>query len=293
MRRGCIDIGSNTTRLLVADCSDGHLVACRQEREFTKIASSLDPRGAIPAEKLAEVAEVVAEQARIAHQLGVEQLRCVATAAVRRASNREALADLIARRCDGLEMETLTGEQEARLAFTGAAWAAKPEPHARVAVVDAGGGSTELVVATIEPGSVPRELWWESIPIGSSDVTNRWLQSDPPGSAELAAARTGVEALFHRVRAPTGVQRAIAVGGSATSLRAVAGDVLEPELLTLLTQEAAGITSAELAARFCVAPERAGLLIGGLLILAAASKVLGAALEVGGGGLREGVLLAD
>ena len=95
------------------------------------------------------------------------------------------------------------------------------------------------------------------------------------------------------MRAPADVDRAIAVGGSATSLRAVAGDVLEPEKLGLLTQQAAGVTVAELAARFCVDPQRAGLLVGGLLILAAAATALGAVLEVGGGGLREGILLSD
>jgi exopolyphosphatase/guanosine-5'-triphosphate,3'-diphosphate pyrophosphatase len=159
--------------------------------------------------------------------------------------------------------------------------------------VDAGGGSTELVVGTIEPGRPPRGLWWESVPIGSSDVTTRWLRSDPPTAAEIESARAGLMALFGDVHPPADVHRAIAVGGSATSLRAVAGDVLEPAALGLLAQAAAEVTAAELAARFSVDPQRADLLVGGLLILAAASKALGVALEVGGGGLREGVLLSD
>jgi exopolyphosphatase/guanosine-5'-triphosphate,3'-diphosphate pyrophosphatase len=291
--RGCIDIGSNTTRLLVADCSGGDLVERCQQRVFTRIGRSLDARGAIPEQKLEEVAGVVAAQRRTARELGVESLRCVATAAVRRAANSAVLAELIWRRCGGLEMEVLTGEQEARLAFVGATWAARPEPHARVAVVDAGGGSTELVVGTIEPGRQPRGLWWESVPIGSSDVTTRWLRSDPPTVAELESARQEVAALFVRLRPPADVHRAIAVGGSATSLRAVAGDVLEPAALGLLAREAANATASELAARFSVDPQRAELLVGGLLILAAASTALGASLEVGGGGLREGVLLSD
>jgi len=294
VRRGCIDIGSNTTRLLVADCIGGDLVECRQERAFTRIGSSLDADLAIPVHKLLEVVDVVAQHSRIAHELGVERLRCVATAAVRRATNRQVLAELIRRRCGGLRMETLSEEQEARFAFTGAAWAARPEPDARVAVVDAGGGSTELVVAAVEPGFRPRDIWWASIPIGSSDVGTRWLHSDPPTPGELAAARAGVEALLSAVKAPAElVSRAIAVGGSATTLRSIAGDVLDAEKLTHLTRLAAGLTAVELAVRFSVDPQRASLLLGGLLILGAASTALGAVLEVGGGGLREGVLLTD
>jgi exopolyphosphatase/guanosine-5'-triphosphate,3'-diphosphate pyrophosphatase len=253
----------------------------------------LDADLAIPGAKLLEVVDVVAQQSRIAHELGVERLRCVATAAVRRASNRDALAELIEQRCGGLRMETLSEEQEARFAFTGAAWAARPEPDAMVAVVDAGGGSTELVVAAVQAGFHPRDIWWESIPIGSSDVSTRWLHSDPPTPGELTAARAGVEALFSPVKAPANVRRAIAVGGSATTLRTIAGDVLEPETLKQLTREAAGLTALELAARFSVDPQRASLLLGGLLILGAASTVLGAVLEIGGGGLREGILLTD
>jgi exopolyphosphatase/guanosine-5'-triphosphate,3'-diphosphate pyrophosphatase len=212
---------------------------------------------------------------------------------VRRAGNRAALAELIARSCDGLAMETLSDEQEARLAFTGAAWAARPEPGARLAVVDAGGGSTEIVVAAVEAGYRPRDIWWESIPIGSSDVSTRWLRSDPPTPEEFAAARAGVQAHFAHVDAPPHVGRAIAVGGSATSLRGIAGDVLEPGRLEILAEQAASLAVAELADRFSVDAQRAGLVVGGLLILQAACAVLGTALEVGGGGLREGVLLSD
>ncbi len=72
MRRACIDIGSNTTRLLVADCVDGGLLECRQERAFTQIGQSLDAGGAIPVAKLAEVAAAVRGQLAIARELGAD-----------------------------------------------------------------------------------------------------------------------------------------------------------------------------------------------------------------------------
>jgi len=287
LRRACIDIGSNTTRLLVADCVDGGLLECRQERAFTQIGRSLDAGGAIPVAKLAEVAAAVRGQLLIAREMGATQVRCVATAGVRRARNGAALVALIRASCGGLEVEILTDAEEARFAFIGAAWGAGALGDGSIGVVDAGGGSSELVVGT-GPDHVQ---WWESLPIGSADVTHRWLPSNPPTAAELRYARERVSAIFADSKPPH-VERLIAVGGSATSLRLLAGPVVDAEAIAYLLGIVQRFAAVALAARFGVDVQRARLLAGGVLILEAVCELFDAPLEIGRGGLREGLLLA-
>jgi exopolyphosphatase / guanosine-5'-triphosphate,3'-diphosphate pyrophosphatase len=287
LRRACIDIGSNTTRLLVADCDGSGLVECRQERAFTLIGRSIDSDGAIPAAKLAEVLDAVVAQHAIARDFGAADVRCVATAGVRRAANGEALVRLIHEACDGLELEILTAAEEARLAFIGAAWGAGAGSGERLGVVDAGGGSSELVV-----GEAPAHVhWWVSLPLGSGDVTDRWLASDPPTITEIEEAIERTRAVFTEVEPPPEVHRLVAVGGSATSVRLLAGSTLDVDVLDHLIGAAQRFSSVDFARRFGIDVQRARLLAGGLVIMRAISELFGAPLEVGRGGLREGLLL--
>ena len=287
MRRACIDIGSNTTRLLVADCDDGGLVERRQERAFTLIGRSIDPDGTIPTEKLAEVLEAVVTQHAIARELGAVDVRCVATAAVRRAANAETLVRLIHEACGGLELEILSGAEEARLAFIGAAWGIGAETENGLGVVDAGGGSSELVV-----GDAPAYVrWWVSLPLGSGDVTHRWLPSDPPTAHEIETAKERAREIFSGVRPPPDVGRLVAVGGSATSVRLLAGSMLDPAVLDHLLGAVQRFSSVDFARRFGVDVQRARLLAGGLVILRSVCELFGVPLEIGRGGLREGLLL--
>ena len=288
MRRACIDIGSNTTRLLVADCDGMGLVEHRQERAFTLIGRSIDAAGEIPSAKLAEVLAAVVSKYTIARQLGAEHVRCVATAAIRRATNGDALIRLVRSACEGLELEILTGAQEARLAFIGATWAMGTAADEQgVGVVDAGGGSCELVV-----GDAPASVrWWVSVPIGSGDVTHRWLPSDPPTTPELTDATERTRAIFAGVQPPPDVRRLVAVGGSATSLRMLAGPMLDPPALKHLLGTVQRFSAVEFARSFGIDVQRARLLAGGLVILRAISELFDAPLEIGRGGLREGLLL--
>ncbi len=287
MRRACIDIGSNTTRLLVADCDGVGLVERRQERAFTLIGRSIDAHGAIPAAKLAEVLEAVVAQHAIARELGAVDVRCVATAGVRRAANGDALVRLIHEACDGLELEILSGAEEARLAFIGAAWGVGAEREDGLGVVDAGGGSSELVV-----GDAPASVrWWVSLPLGSADVTHHWLPSDPPTAAEIENAKARAGEIFASVQPPPEVRRLVAVGGSATSVRLLAGSMLDPDVLDHVLGAAQRFSSVEFARRFGIDVQRARLLAGGLVILRTVCELFGAPLEIGRGGLREGSLL--
>lgn len=285
MRGACIDIGSNTTRLLVADCGRGWLEPLAQERVFTHIGRGRRGDGSIDGAKIAEVSRVVSDQLRTARALGAARVRAVATAAIRDAPNSDELTTAIRRAC-GLEVEILSGEQEARLAFLGAVSALDPALPGEVGVIDVGGGSSEIAVGT-PPDAI---RWSASFGLGSSDLTHEWLPSDPPEHGEVAAARGRVTEQFQALEVPQ-PSVAIAVGGSATSLRRLAGALLDEaglaRALLLLSSEPA----AALARRFGLDPERVRLLPAGLLILEAASARFGQPLSVGAGGLREGVLL--
>src|SRR5436305_717757 len=140
VRRACIDIGSNTTRLLVADGDGQALREVHQERAFTRIGRGLQAGGTIAPAKLAEVVEVVRAQLGSARALGAEEVRAVATAAIRRAGNGADLVSAIANDC-GLTVEILSGEEEARLAFLGAGRSLAQPPSGELGVVDVGGGS--------------------------------------------------------------------------------------------------------------------------------------------------------
>ena len=285
MHRACIDIGSNTTRLLIAECDGQALHEVHQERAFTQIGRDLAADGMIGEEKIAEICRVVAEQVASARAYGAVEVRCVATAAVRRARNTGELVASIAERCEGLSVEVLSGEQEARFAFLGAAGTLASVPAGPIAVVDIGGGSSEIVVGEA-PGDVH---WWASVALGSSDLARR-MSGDPPAAADLAAARAQVDALLNELEPPQ-VDLAVAVGGSATSLRRLGGAVLDDDAFERLLAMLRANGALELAGRYALDVERVRLLPAGLTILHAISRRLQAPLAVGLGGLREGVLL--
>jgi exopolyphosphatase / guanosine-5'-triphosphate,3'-diphosphate pyrophosphatase len=285
VRRACIDIGSNTTRLLVADCDAVRLLEVHQERAFTHVRRGLTSNQEIREEKIAEVATIVAAQLQAALELGASDVRCVATAAVRRAGNRDALTAAVRRSC-GLEVEILSAAEEARLAFAGAARTLGYDPLGPLGVVDAGGGSCELVVGTVPD----RVSWFASFEIGSGVIADECLRSDPPTDEDVSRARVRVREALDDVQPPA-TARVVAVGGSATSLRRIAGPVLDAEAFARAMALLAGARAAELARRFALDVDRARLLPAGLVILEAAAELFGTPLEVANGGLREGLLL--
>lgn len=280
-----IDIGSNTTRLLVAEPAGGRLKAAMEQRAYTRIGRAAGAGGEIPAEKVGEVADAVATQVRLARELGAERIRAVATAAVREAPNGAGAAATIAARA-GVEVEVLDEREEGRLAFCGATRALGHPVRGRVAVVDVGGGSTEAAIGTV-PGGVEEVRSWR---IGSGDLADELIASDPPSGAEVDRVRERVEAVFAGAELGA-VARAVAVGGSATSLRRLVGAVLEPETLERAVRALCAEPAVPVARRFELDPERVRILPTGALVLEKLSELLGRPLQVGKGGLREGVVL--
>ncbi|HEX3243442.1 MAG TPA: hypothetical protein VHQ97_10220 [Solirubrobacterales bacterium] len=282
---GAIDIGSNTTRVLVAEPVDGQLKKVMEQRAYTRINKALDADGAIVPEKVSEVAQVVATQVRLAHELGADVIRAVATAAVRESSNAEWAADRIGE-VAGVPIEVLTEQEEGRLAFIGATKTLGHPVEGTVGVVDVGGGSTEVVLGTV-PDGVEQVRSWQ---IGSGTLADELISADPPSAAEIRRIRERIDENFEDV-AIEHPSQAVAVGGSATSLRRLVGAVLEYETLERGIRILVGEPAADVARRFELDPERVRILATGVLLLEKVSELLGQPLQIGKGGLREGVIL--
>jgi exopolyphosphatase/guanosine-5'-triphosphate,3'-diphosphate pyrophosphatase len=238
------------------------------------------PGGEISPEKIEQTARVVEEYRALAREMGVEKLRVVATAVIRRAANKHEF-------CAALGgVEVLDGAEEARLAFLGATRTlGKPLPG-RVAVVDVGGGSTEIAVGTLEHGVE----WSASLDFGSGFLADAYLRGDPPDAGELDAIRAHAAEALQHVEPPR-VDHAVAVGGSAASLTRLVGPVLEPRSLERALATLTAEPVQDVARRLELVPERVKLLPAGILALDAVAQVLGLPLLIGNGGLREGVLI--
>jgi exopolyphosphatase/guanosine-5'-triphosphate,3'-diphosphate pyrophosphatase len=281
----CIDIGSNTTRLLVAEPADGHLRELLRQRAFTRVGKGLKRDDRIAPEKIAEVADVVATQVRVAEELGAVTIRAVATAAIREAANQDELLEAITGAA-GVIVDVLTDEEEARLAFVGATRALDHPPEGEVAVIDVGGASSEIALGTLAGGVRVATSWR----VGSGFLADAYLGGDPPGIDELQAVRTHVAGVFDGFSLPT-PELAIAVGGSSTSLRRLVGGILDHETLERGLRILATTQVDEVARSFGLEAERIRLLPAGMLILEEISDRLGCPLQIGRGGLREGVIL--
>lgn len=281
---GCIDIGSNTTRLLVAEVDGGRLREILNRRVFTRIGASVPASGEIPPEKVAETTEVTKALADEARELGASRIGIVGTAAVRHAPNRGELERAV-RATTGLRLRVLSGAEEAELSFSGACHVLG-RTGCRLAVVDVGGGSTEIAVGE----AYRRPEWSESLAMGSSLLCERHLHSDPPTRDEIDAACAEVDGLLADIEAPA-ADTAVAVGGTATSLTGLVGEQLTQESLraglgTLCTQSAQ-----ETARELGLPIERARLLPAGIAVLVGIAAWLDCALQIVRGGLREGTVL--
>ena len=264
---------------------DGQLKKVMEQRAYTRINKALDEDGAILPEKVEEVADVVATQVRLAKELGAEVIRSVATAAVREASNGEEAAAAIGE-ASGVPVDVLSDEEEGRLSFIGATKTLGHPVEGKVGVVDVGGGSTEVILGSV-PGGAQEVRSWR---VGSGVLADELISSDPPSAAEIRKVRDRIDDVFAGVEIERPAQ-AVAVGGSATSLRRLVGAVLEYETLERGIRVLSGDPSAEVARRFELDPERVRILATGVLLLEKLSELLGQPLQIGKGGLREGVVL--
>src|SRR6266550_5174783 len=280
-----IDIGSNTTRVLVAEPQGGQLRKVMEQRAYTRIGKASQHDGAINGEKIDEVAEVVATQVRLAQEIGARAIRTVATAAIREAANRDEIVAEI-NRVASVDVEVLSEHEEGRLAFIGATKTLGHPVEGDVAVVDVCGGSSEVVVGSVTEGV--RSV--QSLKIGSGSLADDFLSNDPPSPAEIRAVRDHIADFFEGIEFEQPDQ-AVAVGGSATSLRTLVGAALEYETLERAIRVLTGDPILEVAKRFELDPRRVRILPTGVLLLEKLSELLGQPLQIGKGGLREGIIL--
>ena len=286
MRLACVDIGSNTTRLLVAEIdADGVWRELMTQRAYTLIGKQSEQDGTLPKDVIKNTAEVVSTQVRLAREMGADDITIVATAAVRGAPNKEKLLDKITDRTD-LPVRVLSGHEEAQLAFVGATKRLGAPAEGTIVVIDVGGGSTELAIGTVDDGP----SWDNTFRVGSGMLTEAYVDGDPPGIGELDDVRMHVSGVFEGLELPQ-IDKAVAVGGTATSLRRLVGAELSHETLERGIRILAEAPAADVAERFDLAPERVRLLPAGMLVLEELSDLISLPLSIGNGGLREGVIL--
>jgi exopolyphosphatase / guanosine-5'-triphosphate,3'-diphosphate pyrophosphatase len=282
---GAIDIGSNTTRLLVAEPQEGQLRKVMEQRAYTRIGKGASKNGKITAEKIAEVGDVVKTQVWLAQEMGAEVIKTVATAAIREAKNRDKIVKEI-EEIAGIEVDVLGEEEEGRFAFIGATKSLGHPVEGTIAVVDVGGGSSEVIYGTV-PNGVSEV---KSFKVGSGSLAEDHLESDPPSASEIRDLRDHISDFFEKAELEH-PQQAVAVGGSATSLRTLVGAVLEYETLERAVRVLSSDEIFEVAKRFELDPRRVKLLPAGVLLLEKFSQMLGQPLQIGKGGLREGIIL--
>ncbi len=265
-----IDIGTNTTRLLVAEVADGEVVELERRTTITSLGQGVDATGRLADEAMDRVAEAIAVYREVIDRLGAQPVVAVATSAMRDAENGPAFRDYLKEKY-GVDARTISGDEEARLTFLGAT--AGRNDDRETVVIDIGGGSTEYVVG--QAGHDPS--FHVSTQMGSVRHTERFLHSDPPTGDELQALAEDVRRTVPDVHP----EHAIAVAGTATSLAAIDGaDEVHGYRLGLATCER---IAARLAARPVderrkvdgLHPDRAPTIVAGAVILTESIRSLG------------------
>ena len=287
-RLAALDVGTNSTRLLVADVEGGAIVATQaREMVITRLGKGVDRTGRFDPAALARTLEVLAGYADTCRRLGAERRRLGATSATRDAANRQVFLDGV-RDLLGVEAEVLTGQAEAVAAYRGATSGGVRSGRAGptdgpglddrpTLVVDIGGGSTELIGGD---GTTARAM--VSLDIGCVRLFERHLHHDPPTAAETAALRADVAAHLARVAEvldPAAATRVVGVAGTVTTVTAIAlgMDTYDPHRIHHQTVDAAEITAvagklaamtvAERAAMRVMAKGREDVIAAGVLLL--------------------------
>jgi exopolyphosphatase/guanosine-5'-triphosphate,3'-diphosphate pyrophosphatase len=213
-RVAVIDIGSNSTRLLVADVDGGQVTPIERRSTVTRLGRGVDLSGRLAAEAIEAACAAVDPYVATLQELGAEAVDAIATSAVRDAANGGAfIAEL--RERFALSARVLDGEEEARLSYVGAT--AETAPEVPTLVIDIGGGSTEMIVGE------GREIEWHtSLQAGVVRHTERHLVSDPPTAVELEALAADLRGLIGAATAEAPrAEAGIAVAGTPTSLAAI------------------------------------------------------------------------
>lgn len=282
-RVAAIDCGTNSIRLLVADVPDASagpqapLVDLTRRMEIVRLGQGVDSTGRLAPEAIERTRVALASYAADIEKLGAQRVRMCATSASRDAANAADFTEMVQATL-GVAPEVVSGDEEARLSFTGAVRGLPSDAKEPFLVVDIGGGSTEFVVGDRAEG-VRTAI---SVDIGCVRMTERHLPGDPPTPAQVAAAQADIAAVVDRALAVVpGREAATLVGlaGSVTTVVALAQGLREydPERIhharvsyeevARVTAELLGQTRAQRLANPVMHPGRADVIGAGALVL--------------------------
>ena len=285
MRVAVVDIGTNSTRLLIAgvDPASGAVTQLDRRSQVTRLGHGVDASGSLEDASVERTWRVLEEYRAAIEQHGVEANLAVLTSAVRDASDGPAFAERVRGELR-LDAKVLTGDEEAQLTFLGA-MAGRPPAAEPTVVIDIGGGSTEFVVGTGRTAG-----FHVSTSAGVVRMSERHITSDPPTPDELSAMAEDTEQIFlehlpEAERAP--VRRGIAVAGTATSAAAIEleldpydparvhGHTLLLATVELLLARLAEMTEAQRREIAGLHPDRAPTIVAGMVLLSCAMAAMG------------------
>ncbi len=314
MRVAAIDIGTNTTLLLVAERdAASKLVAVREEATITRLGEGVDVARVLKPEAVARTNACLEEYARIVLSLGVTRVAVVGTSAMRDAGGGEAVRAKV-RELFGVDARTISGDDEAKMTFHGAL-SGLTMRDGDVAVFDIGGGSTEIVEGSSIGGRVTGVRFAHSFDMGSVRMTERHIRNDPPTSTELLALRTAVRASLAGTLADPVTGRVdsaapklvsgtplVGIAGTITTLVAIAleldpydggrvhGHTLSLATIDALTDRLASVPLESRARTRGLQPKRADVIIAGAIIASEVCRALGVQeLTVSDRGVRWGL----
>jgi exopolyphosphatase/guanosine-5'-triphosphate,3'-diphosphate pyrophosphatase len=222
MRVAAIDCGTNSIRLLIADIDGNNIREVVRDMEIVRLGQGVDETGQFHPDAIARTLAAVDKFAAEIAKRGVEKIRFCATSATRDATNRHLFVDGVRDRL-GIELEVISGDEEAALSFAGAIKDLDPS-NGPFLVVDIGGGSTEFVFGTSTVEAA------RSVNIGCVRMTERHFASDPVTAQQIELARTDIQAAIAQAAAVVPITQAktlVAVAGTATTVAAAALDLPE------------------------------------------------------------------
>ena len=217
MRVAAIDCGTNSIRLLIADIDGSNFREVVRDMEIVRLGQGVDQTGQFHPDAIARTLAAVDKFAAEIAKRGVEKIRFCATSATRDATKRHLFVDGVRQRL-GIELEVISGDEEAALSFAGAIKDLAPS-NGPFLVVDIGGGSTEFVFGTSTVEAA------RSVNIGCVRMTERHFASDPVTTAQIELARTDIQAAIAQAAAIVPITKAktlVAVAGTATTVAAAA-----------------------------------------------------------------------
>ena len=277
-----IDLGTNSTRLLITRAAKNGLEELHRESTVTSLGSGVDLTGSLAAEAIERTCNAVAEYRKVWTGMGVDQVLASATSAVRDADNGEAFVAELRERF-GVDARILSGEEEAKLVFRGAT---SGNPRAeKTLVVDIGGGSTEIVI-----GAGKETEFHTSLQAGVLRHSERHLIADPPNHEELENLANEIYSVVQAAGTESNssdIRKAIAVAGTPAALAAVErgeanptraeihGAVLDLETVQRSLSELSAMTHVERAEVPGLRPDRAPFILAGTVILIQVMRAFG------------------